>query len=115
MPGYRIKVLDGNHIAATDRRLAVLKDCAAGPLPGLSLVVMEPETGLVTQMVGCEDGHAQERSLVDPVIAKVVRKDVFIADRNFCTARMLNGVADREGFFVIREHVRLNHHVDDTT
>lgn len=107
LPGYRIKVLDGNHLAATDRRLSVLQDCAAGPLPGLALVVMEPESGLVTQMVGCEDGHAQERSLVDAVIAAVQPLDVFIADRNFCTARMLNGVADRGGFFVIREHAQV--------
>ena len=107
LPGYRIKVLDGNHIAATERRLSVLRDCAAGPLPGLTLVVMEPETGFVTQMVGSEDGHAQERSLVDAVIDKAQPKDVVIADRNFCTARVLNGLADREGFFVIREHAQL--------
>lgn len=107
LPGYLIKVLDGNHIAATERRLSVLRDCAAGPLPGLALVVMEPETGLVTQMVGCEDGHAQERSLVDAVIDEVQPKDVVIADRNFCTARVLNGVADRGGFFVIREHAQV--------
>lgn len=107
LPGYRTKVLDGNHLAATDRRLSVLRDCAAGPLPGLALVVMEPESGLVTQMVGCEDGHAQERSLVDAVVAAVQPQDVFIADRNFCTARMLNGVSDRGGFFVIREHAQV--------
>jgi hypothetical protein len=107
LQGYRIKVLDGNHLAATDRRLSVLQDCAAGPLPGLALVVMDPETGLVTQMVGCEDGHAQERSLVDSVIAQVQPGDVYIADRNFCTAKMLNGTAEREGFFVIRQHAQV--------
>lgn len=108
LPGYRIKVLDGNHLAATDRRLSVLQDCSAGPLPGLALVVMEPETGMVTQMVGCEDGHAQERSLIDAVIAAVQPGDVYIADRNFCTARMMNGTADRGGFFVIREHAQVS-------
>lgn len=108
LAGHRIKVLDGNHIAATDRRLSVLRDCAAGPLPGLALVVMEPETGLVTQIVGCEDGHAQERSLVEPVVAAAQPGDVYIADRNFCTAKMLNGLADRGGFFVIREHAQVS-------
>jgi hypothetical protein len=107
LEGYRIKVLDGNHLAATERRLSVLKDCAAGPLPGLALVVMEPETGLVTQVVGCEDGHAQERSLVERVTSAVQPGDVYIADRNFCTAKMLNGVADRGGFFVIRQHAQV--------
>jgi hypothetical protein len=107
LPGYRIKALDGNHLAATERRLEVLRDCAAGPLPGQSLVVLEPETGLATQMVGCEDGHAQERSLLEPVLAGVQPKDVYIADRNFSTLGFLFGVAARGGFFVIRQHGKL--------
>jgi hypothetical protein len=107
LAGYRVKVLDGNHLAATDRRLSALQDCAAGPLPGHALVVMEAETGLVTQIVGCEDGHAQERSLVEPVIAGVQPGDVYIADRNFCTAKVLNGVKGRRGFFVIRQHAQV--------
>jgi hypothetical protein len=105
--GYRIKVLDGNHLAATERRLEVLRECAAGPLPGQSLVVLDPETGLATQMVGCEDGHAQERSLFEPVLAGVRPKDVYIGDRNFCTLGFLFGVAERKGFFVIRQHAQL--------
>jgi hypothetical protein len=52
-------------------RLEVLRNCATGPLPAQSLVVLESETGLATQMVGCEDGHAQERSLLEPVLAAV--------------------------------------------
>jgi len=105
--GYRIKVVDGNHLASTERRLGVLRDCAAGPLPGQSLVVLEPETGLVVQMVGCEDGHAQERSLLEPVLAEVQSKDVYIADRNFCTLSFLFGIAEREGCFVVRQHAKL--------
>jgi hypothetical protein len=107
LPGHRIKVLDGNHIASTERRLEVLRDCAAGPLPGQSLVVLEPETGLATQMVGCEDGHAQERSLLEPVLAAVESNDVYIADRNFCTLGFLIGIAKRDGFFVIRHHANM--------
>jgi hypothetical protein len=107
VPGYRVKVLDGNHIASTEHRLEVLRDCAAGPLPGQSLVVLEPETGLATQMVGCEDGHAQERSLLEPVLAAVEPKDLYIADRNFCTLGFLIGIAKRGGFFVIRHHANM--------
>jgi hypothetical protein len=107
LAGHRVKVLDGNHLAATERRLAVLRDCAAGPLPGQALVVLEPETGLVTQMVGCEDGHAQERSLVEAITAAVQPRDVYIADRNFCTMKVLFGVADPGGFFIIRHHAQM--------
>jgi len=107
LEGYRIRVVDGNHLAATDRRLAVLRECAAGPLPGQSLVVLEPEIGLAVQMVGCEDGHEQERSLLKPIIAAAEPNDVYIADRNFCTLGFLFGLADRSAHFVIRQHANL--------
>jgi hypothetical protein len=42
LPGYRVKILDGNHLAATQHRLKELRDCAAAPLPGLALVVLDP-------------------------------------------------------------------------
>ena len=34
LPGYRVKVLDGNCIEATEHRIEVLRDTAAGALPG---------------------------------------------------------------------------------
>jgi hypothetical protein len=107
LPGYRIRVLDGNHLAATERRIRVLRECAAGPLPGHSLVVLEPEVGLVVQMVACEDGHAQERTLLDPIIAAANPSDVYIADRNFCTLGFLFGLANRPAHFIIRQHANL--------
>jgi hypothetical protein len=104
LPGYRVKVLDGNHLGKTQRRLKPLRDVAAGPLPGQTLVVLDPALGLAIDVICCEDGHAQERSLLDPVLETVAEKDVWVADRNFCTTGFLFGVAQREGFFVIRRH-----------
>lgn len=107
LPGYRIRVLDGNHLAATERRLQALRACSAGPLPGQALVVLEPEVGLVVQMVACEDGHAQERSLLKPILAAAEPSDVYIADRNFCTLGFLFGLAKRSSHFIIRQHANL--------
>ena len=45
LPGYRVRILDGNHLAASDRRLGVLRGHAAGPLPGHALVVFRPGLG----------------------------------------------------------------------
>lgn len=104
VPGYRVKVLDGNHLGKTQRRLKPLRDVVAGPLPGQTLVVLDPVLGLAIDVVPCEDGHAQERSLLGPILETVVEKDVWVADRNFCTTGFLFGVAGREGFFVIRRH-----------
>src|SRR3954462_7159887 len=89
LPGYRVKVLDGNHLGKTQRRIKPLRDVVAGPLPGQTLVVLDPALGLAIDVVPCEDGHAQERSLLDPILETVVENDVWVADRNFCTTGFL--------------------------
>ena len=106
LPGYRVKVLDGNHLGKTQRRLKPLRDVVAGPLPGQTLVVLDPALGLAVDAIPCEDGHAQERSLLAPVLETVAEKDVWVADRNFCTTGFLFGVARRKGFFVVRRHAQ---------
>jgi hypothetical protein len=104
LPGYRVKILDGNHLGKTQRRLKPLRDVVAGPLPGQTLVVLDPALGLAIDAICCEDGHAQERSLLDPILETVADRDVWVADRNFCTTGFLFGVAKRGGSFVIRRH-----------
>jgi IS4 transposase len=64
---------------------------------------------LATDVVPCEDGHAQERSLLDQILAKVAAKDLWIADRNLCTTDFLFGIAGRGGFFAIRQHASTLH------
>ncbi len=59
LAGYRTKILDGNHLAATEHRIEELRTIAAGPLPGHALVVLEPDQMLATDVFPCEDGHAQ--------------------------------------------------------
>src|SRR6185503_15848885 len=107
LPGYRVRVLDGNHLTSTERRLDVLRECSAGPLPGQALVVLEPDVMLATHMLPCEDAHAQERSMIPDVLALVEAGDCWVADRNFCTFALLNGVAMRQAFFAIRHHAKL--------
>jgi hypothetical protein len=81
-----------------------LREVQSATLPGKSLVVYEPTYGLVTDVILCEDGHAQERSLFNTVLQTAREDDLWIADRNFCTRDFL-GELDRQGaFFVIRQH-----------
>ena len=104
IPGYRVKVLDGNHVGKTHRRLKALRDVVAGPLPGHTPVVLDPMLGRAIDVVACEDGHAQERSLLDPILDTVSANDVWVADRNFCTTEFPFGIARRPECFVIRRH-----------
>jgi IS4 transposase len=104
LAGYRIKLLDGNCIEKSEHRIKELRGLAAGPLPGKSLVVYDPLLRIPVDVFPCEDGHAQERSLLPSVLATVVAKDVWISDRNMCTVEFSCGIAIREAIFVIREH-----------
>jgi len=104
LPGYRACVIDGNHLSATERRIHALRQTWAAALPGKVLAVYEPELDLVTQVFLTPDGHAQERTLFDEVLTSVRAKDLWIADRNFCTLKFLFGIAQAEAAFVIRQH-----------
>jgi IS4 transposase len=110
LPGYRTKILDGNHLAGTEHRIQELRTMRAGALPGQALVVFDPALMLAIDVVLCEDGHAQERSLLDQVLETVAEKDLWIADRNFCTTNFVFGIAHRGGFFVIRQHASTLHY-----
>lgn len=109
LPGYRVKILDGNHLASTEHRIKELRTIGAGALPGHALVVLDPSLMLAIDVVLCEDGHAQERSLLDQILATVRAKDVWIDDRNFCTTGFLFGIARRDAFFVTRQHAATLH------
>ena len=104
LPGYRVRIIDGNHLAATERRLSILRQSKAGPLPAQALVVLDPAWMLAIEMIPCEDAHAQERSLFAQVLTRIQPGEVWIADRNFCTASFLEGIGARQGFFAIRQH-----------
>lgn len=104
VPGYRARILDGNHLAATEHRLKELRPTWAAPLPGIVLAVLDQEQTAVTDVFLCEDGHAQERVLSDQVASRVCPDDVWVADRNFCTLGLLRAIQGRNGFFVIRQH-----------
>ena len=107
LPKYRLKILDGNGLGATDHRLEVLRNTRSGPLPGKSLVVLDPSLGLAIDIFPCEDGHAQERSLLSDVLDTVETGDLWIGDRNFCTTGFLFGLEKRQASFILRQHQNL--------
>jgi len=104
LPGFHVKLLDGNCIEATEHRIKELRSTAAGALPGKSLVVLDPSLRIPIDVFPCEDGHAQERSLLGHVLPTVKAKDVWINDRNFCVRSFLCGIAGKKAFFINRLH-----------
>ena len=107
LPGYCVKILDGNHFAATEHRIEELRTIGDAPLPGKALVVLDPLLKLATHVFPCEDGHAQERSLLNQVLPCVEKGDLWIEDRNFCTLGFLFGIRSRGAKFLVRQHANL--------
>ena len=104
LPRYRVRALDGNHLAGTEHRIFELRRFRAAALPGQSLAFYDPRYGLITDVIPCEDAYAQERSLLDQALACISARDCILADRNFCTTGFLFGIRRRAAFFVIRQH-----------
>lgn len=104
VPGYRVRILDGNHLAASEKRLKPLRGFRGTALPGQSLVVYDPDLGMVLDVIPCEDGHTQERALMEPLLAAARPGDLWMGDRNFCTRPILCGWHQQGSSFLVREH-----------
>jgi len=104
VPGLRVKILDGNHLASTEHRLQELRSIWEAPLPGVSLVVWDQPTRAIRDVFLSENGHAQERSLLGQLIDTILENDLWIADRNFCTLALMFGIRARKAWFIIRQH-----------
>ena len=102
--GYQTRILDGNHLAASEHRLEVLRTIAAGPLPGVAVVVYDRELGLISRVYLREDAYCQERAIVLDTLGDVQPGELWIADRNFCTAAVLHQIDASRAAFIIRKH-----------
>jgi hypothetical protein len=104
VPGLRLRILDGNHLAGTQHRLQVLRGDGAAALPGLSVVLRDDRSGLLPRLACCDDAYASERALFPEVLSWVEPGDLIVADRHFCCFTFLFGLLDRQASFCVRHH-----------
>jgi len=104
LPGYPVRLLDGNCIEASEHRIEELRSLSAGALPGKSLVVYDPVLGIPIDVFPCEDGHAQERSLLNQVLPTVKKGELWVADRNFCIVEFTCAIDDKDAHIIFRQH-----------
>jgi hypothetical protein len=95
---------DGNHPSGTEHRIKELRTTKSAARPGQALVVLDPAARLIVDVVPCEDAHVQERTLIGQLLKAAGAGEVWMADRNFCTTRMLFGIAQAGAFSLIRYH-----------
>src|SRR5262245_5746190 len=109
LPGYRVKVFDGNHLAGTENRIPETRAVEEAILPGQVLVVHDLDLGLVVDAVPCEDAHAQERTLLEEMLAGCASGDLWVGDRNFSVAWWFLKVSRRGAYFLVRQHATAVH------
>ena len=102
IPGYSARILDGNVLAGAEHRIAPLRTTWSAGLPGMSLAVYEPASGLILEVILEEDAHCQERALLDRV--RVEPDQLWIMDRNFCVRSLLFRIERAEASFLVRWH-----------
>lgn len=107
LPGYRCLSVDGNVLAKSDKRLGVLREAKGAPLPGKIVARFDLQRQLFDRAYVLLDGHSQESTCCDRIVADLVPKDVLIADRHYCIVSFLSKIAEAESFLVIRHHGRL--------
>jgi len=107
LPGYRVYGVDGNVLARTDKRLAVLRDSAGAPLPGKVVARFDLQRQLFDRAYLLEDAHDQESATCDRLVEDLLPNDVLVADRHYCVVRFLEKIAATGSMFIIRQHGRL--------
>src|SRR5205823_9237153 len=100
--GYAVRILDGNVMTGAEHRIVPLRTTWSAGLPGMSLAVYEPASGLILDLILEEDAHCQERARVDRV--EVRPGQLWIMDCNFCVRTLLFRIARRDAFFLVRWH-----------
>jgi hypothetical protein len=100
--GYTARILDGNVLTGTDHRITELRSTLSGALPGKSLAIYEPASGLVLDIILEENAHTQERALLDQVV--IEPGQLWIMDRNFCVRTFLFRILRAGAFFLVRRH-----------
>ena len=104
LPGWRVKVLDGNWLAGREHRLKELRAVSAAALPGKSVAVFDPALELFTDVFPCEDAYSQERALLPAVLETVRAGELWLGDRNFCTRGFIEEVLGRGAAVLVRAH-----------
>jgi hypothetical protein len=78
--GYRLRILDGSHLAGTELRIRELRVHRAAALPGQALVYYDPQYDLITDVFPCEDAYAQERALLTEVLERMAAGDCVLVE-----------------------------------
>lgn len=106
LEAYRVVVIDGTDLGGAEHRLAVLRRIKAAGLPGRLVVAYDWSTGICLDATASEDAYTSERKLVTGILERAQPGDLYVMDRYYCTAPVIQAIRKRRAHFVIREDAR---------
>ncbi len=104
VPGYRLRIADGNVLGRSERRLKELRGSGVAALPGQTVALFDHATGLIREVITCEDGHTNERKLIPQLIDRLEPDDLLVADRNYAMLDFFRDLTVKNVRFLIRHH-----------
>jgi IS4 transposase len=104
--GLVVRIVDGNDVPASEKRLGPLRGFRGAAMPGQSLVVYDPDRDLVADVLPWPDAHDHERGLLVHLLDALEPGQVRVADRGFSTRAILRAFAGRDAYLLVREHAR---------
>ena len=110
LPGWQLRIVDGNHLPSTEKRLGALRRERGAARPGFSVVVYDPDLDQIVDLQPCEDAYASERVSVLPLLARATKGQLWMADRLYCTLPVMHACEEAGASFIIRQqskHPRL--------
>lgn len=103
LPGWRVRILDGNELPACEKRLSPLRGYRGPAMPGQSLVIYDPDLGLVCDLLPCEDAHTNERKILLEGSDVFEQGTLYVGDRGLNSRHIAHAVAQKKAFFLFRE------------
>ncbi len=100
---YRLKIVDGNYLQRSERRIAELRDSTIAAIPGMAMVVYDYATDLITHAALDENGHASESSKFKELPKFLSKDDLLMGDRRYCSLKLFEIVESCEAKFLIRK------------
>lgn len=106
IPDYHAFIIDGKRLDGTEHRIEETRGLSNAPLPGTVLALLDTRTRLFVDIACSTDGHACERKVVEPLLKRLQKGCLYIADRNFCDGPTLDAFEKADAYFIVRQHKR---------
>lgn len=106
IPGYHTFVIDGKRLDGTEHRLLETRRMKSAPLPGTVLAMLDTRVEMFVRLACDPDAYACERKVVLPLLEKLEKGALYLADRNFCDGPLIGHFVRGKSFFILRHHGR---------